>query len=78
MSLAQLRFSGEEQAIIRFSFIDSKELLNQISKVEIDDLEDVGKRYLLPVFDAATSRSAVVCHPTKVESLQKEFQVSFS
>lgn len=52
----------------------SKELLNQISKVEIEDLEEVGKRYLLPVFDAATSRSAVVCHPTKVESLQKEFQ----
>jgi len=52
----------------------SKELLNLISQVEIDDLEEVGRKYLLPVFDAATSRSSTVCHPTKVEDLQKEFQ----
>jgi len=52
----------------------SKELLGLISQVEIDDLEEVGKRYLLPVFEAASSRTSVVCHPTKVETLQNEFQ----
>ena len=51
-------------------------MLNLISQVEIDDLEEVGRKYLLPVFDAATSRSSTVCHPTKVENLQKEFKVN--
>jgi len=60
-------------------YTHSKELLSLISAVDIDDLEDVGKRYLLPVFDAKTSRTAVVCHPTKVETLQNEFQeIKFS
>ena len=54
----------------------SKELLKRIAEVSIDDMEDVGKRYLLPAFEATSSRTSVVCHPTKVEPLKSEFQAS--
>merc|ERR550534_3514664 len=52
----------------------SQELISRIMCVEMDDLVEVGRRYLLPVFEAASSRSSLVCHPTKIETLQKEFQ----
>merc|ERR1711990_1075286 len=55
-------------------YTHSKELLSLISNVTIPDLLEVGNRLLLPVFDASQSRTAVVCHPTKVETLQNEFQ----
>jgi len=51
-----------------------KELLRLVSEASIPDLLRVGKSLLLPIFDAKQTRTSVVCHPTKVEALQKEFR----
>ncbi|XP_023210956.1 uncharacterized protein C3H1.02c-like [Centruroides sculpturatus] len=51
-----------------------KTLLNQIFKVNIEDLQSVGTKYLLPLFDPTTSSCGICCHTSKVEELVSGFK----
>ena len=47
----------------------SREFIDDVSKVTMDDLLRVGKKYLSPLFDNKTSKLAVCCHPTKIQDI---------
>ncbi|XP_064481278.1 uncharacterized protein C05D11.1-like [Ornithodoros turicata] len=51
----------------------TKMLLEQISRVKVDDMVRVGKLYLAPLFDPNKSRLAICCHPSKVHDTVTQF-----
>ncbi|XP_028410939.1 uncharacterized protein C05D11.1-like [Dendronephthya gigantea] len=52
----------------------NKLLLEKISKVSLEDLRRVGKKYFTKLFSVAQSNCAVCCHPSKVDEIQTSFQ----
>ncbi|XP_013400143.1 uncharacterized protein C05D11.1 [Lingula anatina] len=52
----------------------NRQLLQDIAKVSIKDLQRVSKQYFSQLFDQTKSRCAVCCDSAKVEELQKEFK----
>ena len=51
----------------------SRNFLELVNKVTIEDLNRVGPKYLAPLF-SAQSRTAIVCNPSKVEEISKDFK----
>lgn len=51
----------------------NKELLEKVAKVTIADLQKVGPKYISPLFDVTKVRTAVCCHPTKVDEVHTGF-----
>ena len=51
----------------------SRDLLQKVSKVSIDDMQRVSKKYFKKLFDPLASCSALCCHPSKVEEILKDF-----
>jgi len=49
-----------------------RRLLQKIPSVTVDDLRRVGSQYVASLFDAARSKVAVCCHPTKVDETVSE------
>ena len=65
----------QESLLSSFKGIDrehNRKFLEQVNKVTIEDLKRVGPEYLAPLFSEA-SRTAIVCNPSKVEEIKKEF-----
>nr|XP_042906689.1 uncharacterized protein C05D11.1 isoform X2 [Parasteatoda tepidariorum] len=50
-----------------------QELLEKVPKVTFQDMERVGVKYMKPLFQDATSRCSIVCHPSKVEEITQGF-----
>lgn len=44
--------------------------MNLVHNVSIDDLNRVGKKYLLGLFDPQRVKTAIVCVPSKVDEVQ--------
>ena len=51
----------------------SRNFLELVNNVTIEDLNRVGPKYLAPLF-SAQSRTAIVCNPSKVEEISKDFK----
>lgn len=51
----------------------NKELIKRVARVTKDDLRRVGPLYLKPLFEDPEKRSAVCCHPSKVEEITTGF-----
>lgn len=49
-------------------------LLERVAAVSLSDLLRVGRQYLRPLFDPATSKLAICCHPSKVEDTVAAFK----
>ena len=49
-----------------------RRLLQKIPSVTVDELRRVGSQYVASLFDAARSKVAVCCHPTKVDETVSE------
>ena len=49
-------------------------MLSKFEKVTVEDLNRVGEKYILPLFDAAAGKVAVVCDPAKMEEIRKGFE----
>lgn len=43
--------------------------MKQIASVEIDDMKDIGPKYVAPLLDTTLVKTAVVCHSSKVEEI---------
>ncbi|XP_050536251.1 uncharacterized protein C05D11.1-like [Daktulosphaira vitifoliae] len=52
----------------------NQDLIKKISLVKLDDLPEIGRKYVLPLFDPQYSITAMVCAPTKVEEIANEFE----
>lgn len=50
-----------------------RKLLEEISKVTIDDMRTIGGKIVKSLFDSKLSKSALVCNPAKVEDITKDF-----
>ncbi|XP_064646790.1 uncharacterized protein C05D11.1-like [Lineus longissimus] len=55
----------------------NRELLQKVSAVTLDDLETVGARYFLTLFDPYKANVAVCCHPNKVTEIKEGFKTEF-
>lgn len=51
-----------------------RQLVQLISQVTTDDLNQVGPKYVAPLFDPETSRTSIVCHPSKIEEIAAGFK----
>ncbi|XP_023238185.1 uncharacterized protein C05D11.1-like [Centruroides sculpturatus] len=51
-----------------------KTLLNQIFKINIEDLQSVATKYLLPLFDPTTSSCGICCCSSKIEEIVSGFK----
>lgn len=49
-------------------------MLSQIAKVNVDDLNKVGDKYLKPLFDPTKAVTAVVCDSAKVDEIKAGFE----
>ena len=52
----------------------TKQLIERVMKVTVDDIKRVAPIYLMPLFDVSKSRCAVCCHPSKVTDVVKGFK----
>lgn len=52
----------------------NKSLLEKLSKVTLEDLKKVGKKYLSRLFSMDQSNCAICCHPSKVTEIKDSFQ----
>ena len=50
------------------------DFLKKIMAVTKADLIRVGNRYLSALFDEDQTRTVVVCHPSKIDEIQKGFK----
>jgi hypothetical protein len=51
-----------------------RQLVQLISKVTTEDLNRVGSKYVAPLFDPQTSKTSIVCHPSKAEEIAAGFK----
>ena len=51
----------------------NRKFLEMVNNVSLEDLKRVGAQYLAPLF-SETTRTAIVCNPSKVEEIKKDFQ----
>ena len=66
----------QESLISFFKGVDreySRKMLENVNNVTIDDIKRVAPLYLAPLFSANT-RTAIVCAPSKLQEIAKEFQ----
>ncbi|PNF33802.1 Uncharacterized protein C05D11.1 [Cryptotermes secundus] len=52
----------------------NRQLVQLISQVTADDLNQVGPKYVAPLFNPETSRTSIVCHPSKIEEIAAGFK----
>lgn len=52
----------------------NRQLVRLISQVTIDDLNQVGPKYVAPLFNPETSKTSIVCHPSKIEEIAAGFK----
>lgn len=48
--------------------------MKKLSKVKLEELPAIGKKYVMPLFDANCTRTAMVCPPSKLEEVSDEFK----
>ncbi|GME78509.1 unnamed protein product [Ambrosiozyma monospora] len=51
----------------------SHRLLKELSQITADDLVYIFKKYFGPLFDSSSSSCYIVCHPSKLEGVEKYF-----
>lgn len=49
----------------------NRNLIKQISTVEIEDMMEIGPKYVSPLLDTSLTKTSVICHPSKVEEVAK-------
>lgn len=54
----------------KYSF---RNLIKKISEVTLDELPSIGLKYVMPLFDPQFTRTAMVCPPSKLQDIAKEF-----
>ncbi|XP_050540397.1 uncharacterized protein C05D11.1-like [Daktulosphaira vitifoliae] len=52
----------------------NQDLIKKISLVKLEDLPEIGKKYVIPLFNPQSTITAVVCPPTNVEETANEFE----
>jgi Zn-dependent M16 (insulinase) family peptidase len=52
----------------------NKGLVDQIANVSVEDLRRIGSKYIASIFKPRVSKTVVVCHPEKVESITAQFK----
>jgi hypothetical protein len=51
-----------------------RQLVHLISQVTTDDLNQVGPKYVAPLFNIETSKTSIVCQPSKIEEIAAGFK----
>ena len=51
----------------------NRKFLEMVNNVSLEDLQRVGTQYLAPLF-SETTRTSIVCNPSKVEEIKADFQ----
>ncbi|XP_065211610.1 uncharacterized protein C05D11.1-like [Planococcus citri] len=51
----------------------NRELIQKVKNVKISDMEEVGKRYIAPLFDQESSLTAILCDQTNTEEIKDGF-----
>lgn len=46
-----------------------RQIIENVSKVTLEDFKKVGEKYFTPLFDPAKSKVAICCHPNKVKDI---------
>jgi len=49
-------------------------LVKKISEVTLEELPQIGKKYVMSLFDSKCTRTAMVCPPSKLEDIADEFK----
>ncbi|XP_050532841.1 uncharacterized protein C05D11.1-like [Daktulosphaira vitifoliae] len=52
----------------------NQDLIKKISLVKLEDLPEIGRKYVKPLFNPQSTITAMVCPPTKVEESANEFE----
>ncbi|PVD22506.1 hypothetical protein C0Q70_18320 [Pomacea canaliculata] len=52
----------------------NKEMVKKVSSVKLQDLKDVGEKYLASLFDPSLTRCVVCVNPSKVQEVASDFQ----
>ncbi|XP_050536252.1 uncharacterized protein C05D11.1-like [Daktulosphaira vitifoliae] len=52
----------------------NQDLIKKISLVKLDDLPEIGRKYVMPLFNPKSTITAMVCPSTKVEEIANEFE----
>ncbi|XP_076319317.1 uncharacterized protein C05D11.1-like [Tachypleus tridentatus] len=52
----------------------TKEMIDLISTVTVEDVRKAASKYLAPLFDVEMSRCAICCHPSKVDEVVRNFK----
>lgn len=48
--------------------------MKKISEVKLNELPQIGKKYVMPLFDPLRTRTAMVCPPSKLDATAQEFK----
>lgn len=51
-----------------------RNLIKKISEVKLEDLPQIGKKYIMSLFDPKHTKTAIVCPPSKLEEIADEFK----
>lgn len=51
-----------------------RNLIKKLSEVKIEELPQIGKKYVMPLFNPQCTRTAMVCPPSKLEETANEFK----
>jgi len=49
-------------------------LVKKISEVTLEELPQIGKKYVMSLFDPKCTRTAMVCPPSKLNDITDEFK----
>lgn len=49
-------------------------LVKKISEVTLEELPQIGKKYVMSLFDPKCTRMAMVCPPSRLEDVADEFK----
>ncbi|XP_050528273.1 uncharacterized protein C05D11.1-like [Daktulosphaira vitifoliae] len=52
----------------------NQDLVKKISLVKLEDLPEIGRKYVIPLFNPQSSITAMVCPPSKIEEIANEFE----
>lgn len=65
---------GRRYFLFFFSpLLDTRELIQKVNNVGLDDMERIGERYIVPLFDADRSLTAILCDQSNVEEIVDGF-----
>lgn len=51
-----------------------RNLMKKISEVTLEELPQIGIKYVMPLFDPQRTRTAMVCPPSKLDVIAQEFK----